>query len=70
MPASVDRLTKFRNRKGMNGKILRNSDEMGMAQLVEKLELLGYKHIFVKPFPHYVFLLWWSSMQTLNFMGR
>ncbi|XP_070057307.1 uncharacterized protein [Nicotiana tomentosiformis] len=37
--AAVDRLIEFRNRKILNGKILANIDEKGMAQLVEKLEL-------------------------------
>lgn len=49
--AVVDRLTKFRNRKVLNGKIRANTDEKGMAQLVEKLELHGWKDMFVKAFP-------------------
>nr|XP_016463508.1 PREDICTED: neurofilament heavy polypeptide-like [Nicotiana tabacum] len=37
--AAVDQLTEFRNRKVLNGKILANTDEKGMPQLLEKLEL-------------------------------
>nr|XP_018634180.1 microtubule-associated protein RP/EB family member 1-like [Nicotiana tomentosiformis] len=41
MPIVVDKLTEFRNKKVLNGKILANTDKKGMAQLVEKLELHG-----------------------------
>nr|XP_033514024.1 uncharacterized protein LOC117278653 [Nicotiana tomentosiformis] len=51
VPAAVDRLTEFRNRKVLNWKILANTGEKGMAQLVEKHELQGWNHIFVKAFP-------------------
>nr|XP_009620694.1 histone H3.v1-like [Nicotiana tomentosiformis] len=49
--AAVDRLIEFRNQKLLNGKILAITDEKVMAQLVKKLELQGWKHIFVKAFP-------------------
>ncbi|XP_070030682.1 uncharacterized protein [Nicotiana sylvestris] len=49
--AAVDRIKKFKNRKMLNGKILTNTDKKGMGQLVEKLELQGWKHMFVKAFP-------------------
>nr|XP_016460823.1 PREDICTED: FK506-binding protein 4-like [Nicotiana tabacum] len=39
VPVVVDRLIDFRNGKVLNGKILANTDEKGMAQLVEKHEL-------------------------------
>nr|XP_016435180.1 PREDICTED: nucleolin-like [Nicotiana tabacum] len=51
VPAAVDRLTEFRNRKVLNGKILGDSDKKRMAQLVEKLELQELKHMFIKAFP-------------------
>ncbi|XP_009617625.1 uncharacterized protein [Nicotiana tomentosiformis] len=51
LPAVVDKITEFRNRKTLNGKILANTDEKGMVQLVEKIELEGWKHMFVKVFP-------------------
>ncbi|XP_009614605.1 uncharacterized protein [Nicotiana tomentosiformis] len=51
MPLVVDKLTEFKNRKVLNGKILANTNEKGMAQLVEKLELQGWRHMFVKAFP-------------------
>ncbi|XP_070050925.1 uncharacterized protein [Nicotiana tomentosiformis] len=41
VPVVVDKLTKFKNRKVLNGKILANTDEKRMTQLVEKLELQG-----------------------------
>ncbi|XP_009598689.1 uncharacterized protein [Nicotiana tomentosiformis] len=41
IPAMVDRLTELRNRNVLNRKILTNTDEKGMAQLVEKLKLQG-----------------------------
>jgi len=50
-PVVVEKLTEFRNIKVLNGKILANTDEKGMAQLVEKLELQIWKHMFVKAFP-------------------
>ncbi|XP_019258234.1 PREDICTED: proline-, glutamic acid- and leucine-rich protein 1-like [Nicotiana attenuata] len=54
VPAAVDRITEFRNGKVLNGKILVNTDEKGIAQLVEKFELQGWKHMFVKAFPHFL----------------
>nr|XP_009601286.1 histone H3.v1-like [Nicotiana tomentosiformis] len=42
IPAAVDRLTEFRNRKVLNRKFLANTDEKGMAQLVIKSKVGGF----------------------------